>query len=83
MRSPRGESIGKWPIVKRSQGRPRCSCFGIGQRRVEHNELYIDLGYIQTLLGRAQGGARVARRYAYFLAVIFYCSKAAALRGSG
>jgi len=83
MLSPRGEFIGKWAIVKSSQRRPRCSCFGIGQRRVGHNELYIDLGHIQTLLGRAQGGARLARRYAYFLEVIFYWSKAAALRGSG
>jgi len=43
MLSPRGEFIGKWAIVKSSQRRPRCSCFGIGQRRVEHNELYIDV----------------------------------------
>ena len=43
MLPPRGEFIGKWAIVKSSQRRPRCSCFGIGQRRVEHNELYIDV----------------------------------------
>jgi hypothetical protein len=45
MLPPRGESIGKWAIVKRSQRRSSFY-FGTAQGRVDHKELYIDIGYI-------------------------------------